>query len=146
MSTEVATPPTGSPRNHSIWRPRNLLIALVACALVNFGLSLIVREISMNNVTPSAVKYCAAKGAEGVSVSDNGRRILIDTQESPGDSGAPDQMVDCLIEQLHIPVQVISDINNTNHEQGKRSATWDGFKAEWTFDSQVGHQITVERS
>lgn len=86
--------------------------------------------------------YCAANDSY-VEVTDGGKTLLLETRGKE-DSGTTMQTLACVLTRLGMPQAVVAKMEGTTALQGRQDATWDGFKASWTYHPDNGLDLIVQ--
>lgn len=126
---------------------RFALVGLAVGILVGFsfnytltGIQELVKNANSTVIT-AAVTDCNLDDKEGISVTDNGKKLSIDTKGTKDESGASSQNAVCLIQSLHVPQDVIQKLDATKTGAERQSTEWEKRELAWEFSADNGIQM-----
>lgn len=70
---------------------------------------------------------------------DDGRTLLVEADDQRGE-----ETVECLADRLAMPEAVYAQIRGTRALDGRQSASWDGYRASWTYHPDAGLSMIIE--
>jgi hypothetical protein len=86
--------------------------------------------------------YKACDEPSGISVSDGGKTLSIDTRGNDDYSGAAYSDMTCILDELKVPQYIRDDIDATNSLMGRQSADYDGISMTWSYHPDSGAKMT----
>ncbi|RZS58828.1 hypothetical protein EV141_0035 [Microcella putealis] len=93
----------------------------------------------------AAVEEAFGKYLEGVvSIEDDGSTLLVQTQSADDDPlGVGTLALDCVNEKLAVPTWVQESISSTRALDGRQTADWDGYSAQWGYHPDNGLNLII---
>lgn len=115
-----------------------IVVGIIATSLVlngsSFGADSAIKE-SIQQME-DAVALC--DDPSGIHISDAGRSLLFDTKGEDEPSGASVSDLVCILAALEVPAHVVDKMDRTTALAGNQTATWNNFKAEWSYHPDRG--------
>jgi len=108
--------------------------ALASCAVLS-GCSLGFNKFSE--------AYKACDEPSGISVSDGGKTLSIDTRGNDDYSGADFSDMSCILDELKVPQYIRDDIEATNSLMGRQNAEFEGISMNWSYHPDSGANMTL---
>lgn len=87
--------------------------------------------------------YKACGDPSGISVSDGGKTLSIDTMGNDDYAGADFSDMNCILEELKVPQYIMDDISATNSLMGRQNAEFDGISMNWSYHPDSGANMTL---
>ena len=87
--------------------------------------------------------YKACGDPSGISVSDGGKTLSIDTMGNNDYSGAQYSDMNCILEELKVPQYIMDNIAATNSLMGRQTADFDGINMSWSYHPDSGANMTL---
>jgi hypothetical protein len=81
----------------------------------------------------------------GVSVSDEGKTISIDTVGETDYSGADFADAVCIINAVKTPSYILDNMDTTNSLMGRQTDTFDGIDVSWSYHPDNGLQVVYHK-
>lgn len=123
---------------------RFALVGLAVGALFGFsfnyavtGIQDLIKTANATTIT-AAVTDCNLEDREGIAVTDNGKKLSIDTKGTKDESGASSQNAVCLIQSLDVPQDVIQKLDATKTGAERQSTEWKERELAWEFSADNG--------
>lgn len=107
--------------------------------------------LSMTGCAPEQFKtfqeaYDTCGSPSGITVSDQGKTIVIDGQGEEDYYGASIGDIACVINAVNTPSYVISNMETTNSLMGRQSATFDKIEVSWSYHPDNGLDIVYHKN
>jgi hypothetical protein len=115
-------------------------IALVAAGLLAFTLTGCAGQF---DTFQKAYESCGTPS--GVSVSDNGTTISIDTIGETDYSGASFSDAVCIINALKTPTYIMDNMDTTNSLMGRQTDSFNGIDVSWSYHPDNGLQVVYHK-
>lgn len=81
----------------------------------------------------------------GVSVSDNGTTLSVDTMGEEDYSGADYYDMVCIVNAVGTPSYIISNMDTTNSLMGRQFDEFDGIEVSWSFHPDNGANVVFHK-
>jgi hypothetical protein len=134
LPTSVAKPSASSKK---VLIPVGIGAAVVAAGAIIFSLS-------MPSPLENAYQACGGDFLSGITISEDGKSMLLDMQGEEDLFGADYSEIACVLRELEVPDIVDSQISITTSLMGVQTADWDGITANWTYHPDRGLDISLE--
>jgi hypothetical protein len=108
-----------------------LLVSLTGCA-------------GQYDTFQKAIQSCGA--SSGVSVSDNGTTLSIDTMGTDDYTGASLSDAECIISAVNTPSYIVDNIYNTNAISGRQHDEWNGISVTYSYSDSNGLALTYHKN
>lgn len=117
-----------------------LAVGLLVGFCFNYAVTGVQEMVKTANATviTAAVTDCKVEDREGITVTDNGKKLTIDTKGAKEESGAAAQNAVCLIQSLNVPTEVIQKLDATKTGAGRQSTEWEQRALSWEFSADNG--------
>jgi hypothetical protein len=116
------------------------LVAIAGTALLMVGLAGCAGSF---DTFQKAVQNCGTSA--GVSVSDNGTTLSIDTMGDNDYTGASLADAECLIAAVNTPSYIVDNIYSTNAISGRQHDEFNGIEVNYSYSSANGLSLTYHK-
>lgn len=110
------------------------------CNYAVTGVQDLIRTANTTVIT-AAVDECKLNDKDGVTVSDSGKRLTIDTKGKDDESGATGPNAVCLVQTLQVPEDVLQKLDSTEAGSERQTTEWDKRELSWEFTDNSGINI-----
>lgn len=86
--------------------------------------------------------YEACGSPSGVTVSDSGTTLTVDTMGEEDYSGAAMYDLSCVVDELQVPQYIRDNLNATTALMGRQSAEFEGISMNWSYHPDSGANVT----
>jgi hypothetical protein len=137
QTAEAAEPQDKRPVKYALV---GVAVGLLAGFCFNYAFTGIQEMVKTANATAitAAVTDCKVEDRDGITVTENGKKLTIDTKGAKDESGAASQNAVCLIQSLNVPTDVIRKLDSTKTGAERQSTEWDQRELSWEFSSDNG--------
>lgn len=88
---------------------------------------------------------CRVPGRSGLTLRDNGKTLIIDTQGEEDLGGVAVGTLVCVMEYLQAPAAVTEHMDSTRALDGRQTDSWGSFTAGWTYHPDAGVDMVIQQ-